>query len=552
MDDCLKCPPGRSGDKQRLACSACPAGKHKLADDDNAACRDCPSGFAQREQSQLLCLKCPDGRHAEKRSATCAPCSAGKYKLADDDNAACRDCPSGFAQREQSQLLCLKCPEGRSAFATGSASCSACSAGKFVVNEGGDSAHSCIACPAGWKSETQDAPECTQCGRGKYQNNTGQAVCFSCLPGKAQDFKGQFLCKDCAEDMYTDEMTQTACKECPEGRSAEAGKAFCPVCGKGRFSNPGNNGGICQSCPAGWFQEKEETSACTECPIGWKAYSAGSAACTKPEGVKTPEDCDQTTQYLDASDPNPQNHSCASCPLGASCNGTVTWSGVRAKFGWFRVTDAHAGNTNTSSAGIEHNEDPPACLKKQTEMAQPDCAFAECLYAPACLGAPNPSITKFQLDHDNDQSTPPINLATSLCVRSGDHFNCSALPYSAAENAESCWEDKGYQRLCFDRNNANRTRPCRLCGTCKSGYKRQGSGTKCRECPPPSTNRALLALAFLACVIGVLFLVVTTIRAESKGNGGSRSALKKILVSVKHRHALSHTHFVFPRSTNLT
>ena len=429
------------------------------------------------------------------------------------------------------QTACLACPEGRSAFATGSASCSACSAGKFVVNEGGDSAHSCIACPAGWKSETQDAPECTQCGRGKYQNDTGQAVCFSCLPGKAQDSKGQFLCNDCAEDLYTDEMNQMACKECPEGRSAEAGKAFCPVCGKGRFSNPGNNGGICQSCPAGWFQEKEETSACTECPIGWKAYSAGSAACTKPEGVKTPEDCDQTTQYLDASDPNPQNHSCASCPLGASCNGTVTWSGVRAKFGWFRVTDAHAGNTNTSSAGIEHNEDPPACLKKQTEMAQPDCAFAECLYAPACLGAPNPSITKFQLNHDDDQKTPPINLATSLCVRSGDHFNCSALPYSAAENAEFCWEDKGYQKWCPDPTNANnQSRPCRLCGKCMEGYKRHGSTTKCKICPPSSTNKILIVIGMLGLILGCSVMIFLAITAETSDKETS-DAIKKVIVS---------------------
>ena len=66
-------------------------------------------------------------------------------------------------------------------------------------------------------------------------------------------------------------------------------------------------------------------------------------------------------------------HTCASCPLGASCKGSIGWSQVKAKFGWWRLKVA------------EDRKHPPECLTDHTENSQPPCAFAECLNPIACL-----------------------------------------------------------------------------------------------------------------------------------------------------------------------
>ena len=54
-------------------------------------------------------------------------------------------------------------------------------------------------------------------------------------------------------------------------------------------------------------------------------------------------------------------------------------------------------------------------------------------------------------------------------------------PYLGTKN-ETCDLNHGYKNNCT--NNDKQQVRCRLCATCKEGWKRAGSGTRCQECPP--------------------------------------------------------------------
>jgi hypothetical protein len=102
-----------------------------------------------------------------------------------------------------------------------------------------------------------------------------------------------------------------------------------------------------------------------------------------------PSDCDHVTQYLNDSSRFQRNHTCAPCPLGASCLGPIGWSKVKAKNGWWRLHDkSHV---------------PPSCLNQKFNdnearynggsTSEPPCAFTECLNPIACQG----KITKIMI-----------------------------------------------------------------------------------------------------------------------------------------------------------
>ena len=62
-----------------------------------------------------------------------------------------------------------------------------------------------------------------------------------------------------------------------------------------------------------------------------------------------------------------------------------------------------------------------------------------------------------------------------------------------------------YKNNCTSNDNDNgidTTVRCRLCATCKPGYKRTGSKTKCQECPNIHANRGFIALGVFIMFIG--------------------------------------------------
>ena len=182
------------------------------------------------------------------------------------------------------------------------------------------------------------------------------------------------------------------------------------------------------------------------------------------------------------------NHTCVACPLGASCKGFTTWSDVKPKYGWWRLEE---NSTNH----------PPTCLSQFT-TTNPPCAFEKCLYPHACFGAADPE--KYYNENGTDMA----------------EFN----------RPEICDEANGYKNNCTDRNYiTNELTPtrCRLCATCKEGYKRSGSGTQCKKCPPQGTNQLLLGVGFVVMCLGSTILVYMQITSEAK-DGETSDAIKKI------------------------
>jgi NAD-dependent SIR2 family protein deacetylase len=225
----------------------------------------------------------------------------------------------------------------------------------------------------------------------------------------------------------------------------------------------------------------------------------GSAACSKIPGLVQAEDC-TSSQYL-----NDTNSTiplfCASCPLGASCEGPVTWKQVTAKYGWWRVHDA--------------SERPPDCLNTNANQKslQPTCAFQECLYPHACHGKPNPGHYKLKrtnADRSNELYDPAHELSNFT---------------------ETCDETKGYKNNCTD-THGNVAR-CHLCATCigvgDRRYKRKGSGTECQLCPSVSANRMWLGVGVVGMIFGTAVLIFLEITSETSIDETSDTVKKIIL-----------------------
>ena len=211
---------------------------------------------------------------------------------------------------------------------------------------------------------------------------------------------------------------------------------------------------------------------------------------------KTAIDCDFTSQYLDDSPADPMQHECRPCPLGGHCAGAfVTYSNVRAKFGFYRIRQKEVS---------QDPKRPPSCLSIQNNTAvEPPCVFAQCIHPAACLGAPNKVLER--------QFLLP------------DGTDLAALP----DQNETCNEELGYREICIDPNTNNVTR-CRLCASCLPGFKRHGGGTRCKKCPDPGTNRALLGVGAFVMLIGSAVLVYLAITSE-KSDEERSDAVKKIV-----------------------
>ena len=223
-----------------------------------------------------------------------------------------------------------------------------------------------------------------------------------------------------------------------------------------------------------------------------------------------------TTQYLDNSDTNPKNWLCQSCPHGGFCEGETAWKDVSAKFGYFRVHDKR--------------ETPPECLLKSpnVKLAEPFCAFSRCLNPPACLGAPNDEFKDFFFEKGTGIDLSQVGRFDKSMENSSE---------TAIDNyKEQCDEDNGYLRSCnqsLSETNISglSTTRCRLCATCKVGYKRISmSSTKCKACPSPTTNKIFLAIGCLIMILGSIALIVLTIQSEG-GSDATSDAIKKIILN---------------------
>ena len=139
-------------------------------------------------------------------------------------------------------------------------------------------------------------------------------------------------------------------------------------------------------------------------------------------------------------------------------------------------------------------------------ISRPPCAFEKCLFEKACRG--------YYEDNEINQ------------------FNTT----------EGCDESQGYANTCTDENK-NLVR-CPLCATCKgyknstTAYKRSGSGTKCKECPDPTTNKVFLGIGFLVMIIGCSVMIYMEINSEPSDDE-TADVIKKIILNFLQMVALA-------------
>jgi hypothetical protein len=178
-------------------------------------------------------------------------------------------------------------------------------------------------------------------------------------------------------------------------------------------------------------------------------------------------------QYLNtlSNKMEPSNWTCLPCPRGGYCVGDVIWTGVQGKFGYWRVPG-------------------PA---PQT--------FEPCIFAGACLGAPN------------------LDLANQFFMNGTD------LAGLDANMNETCNEQWGHN------NDCGKDGRCRLCNSCRPNFKPGSSRGRCDSCPSErSTNVLFMVLGVLVAIGGAAGIVALTIIAGG-GVVEVSEATKKILIN---------------------
>jgi len=303
----------------------------------------------------------------------------------------------------------------------------------------------------------------------------------------------------CKAGTIGEKPATTHCIDCPPGTTSYSGSIECIPCGKGKYA-PEKKSKACTLCEKHTYSDDMNTNktACQKCPNGTETLDTGAGTCSKIPGFIQAEDC-TPLQYLN--DTDSFHPFCASCPLGASCKGPVTWTEVKAKYGWWRLHDASTR--------------PPDCLLTETNQksSQPTCAFQECLYPHACHGQPNPG--QFKLEKKQKDGTLVLyDPAPEL-----------------SNFTETCDEQKGYSNNCTDKN-GDVTR-CHLCATCigigEQRYKRKGSGTECQLCPSQDVNRMWLGVGVVGMVLATTVLIFLEITSETSIDETSDTVKKIIL-----------------------
>ena len=149
---------------------------------------------------------------------------------------------------------------------------------------------------------------------------------------------------------------------------------------------------------------------------------------------------------------DPMEWTCQACPPGSKCAGDITWDGVIARFGFWRIP------------GIPPNE------------------FVACALPGACLGGSN---ARFEGKYLNSTGCP-------VC-----------FDYSSTRLKEQCNGYYGFKK------------GATLCHKCKTGYRRKGL-SRCMKCPKKGQNVWLLGFAVVLLATGLFAVVRMTIADAGK------------------------------------
>jgi len=416
-------------------------------------------------------------------------------------STGCNGIPRGsfYNDTDRSESLC---PKGYTCEG-GGADATPCDPGRYAPDKG---SVACIACAPGRFASVPAAFECGLCPKGYYQEHSNASSCEEkkdgdlVLDGGIASVKvplGSYIhCTQLASVVAAESCTfspcpagkygknppdEEPCKDCPAGKSSFNSSIECVACSKGKFAQ--NRGTDCKNCPSGFFQPQSTdasvSKACQECPAGYsKDGPKGESACEDLNFVH-PEDC-TSEQYLNDTDPNRKMWICESCPDGGSCTqNTAKWTTRGPKFGFWKIPERQRGQDYWKEV------------------------FAECIYHPACLGGPNPSL-KGRYFYSNGADRATTTMADDLNPLNRNHSNTT------------CATELGFRAA------------SRLCHACAAQYRRQGS-SECARCPATGQNWGLILLGIFLIASMLVYVVHSTL-----GEGGEEDlsqSVQKIMLN---------------------
>lgn len=189
-------------------CVLCSSGT--FYDSSVEKCVDCPIGYFQKHQGQLLCEKCTEGtstENARTRNETfCkAVCLPGTYSTTGLES--CISCPIGKYQDSMGMNSCYDCPSGTTTGNVGGrsiADCkSACSPGSFSQN----GLEPCVLCPLHHYQPVYGQMDCLECPDQLSTNEEGAAEIFQCI-----DIDPCLIDESCLNGACTREGRNAKCK----------------------------------------------------------------------------------------------------------------------------------------------------------------------------------------------------------------------------------------------------------------------------------------------------------------------------------------------------
>ena len=245
----------------------------------------------------------------------------------------------------------------------------------------------------------------------------------ACAPGKYSISLGKRRCENCPNLKYADSFgtgkNEKQCKQCPGGWDAGQGVTTCLRCSIGQYRTAASDSS-CISCPFGQYQNRDAQESCLFPSDGKIPNEAGTAEIKPP--WRTAADC-STDRFLNDTDVDKTRWRCVACPVGGSCDGPVVWSNIRAKNGYWRISNENPTN------------DIPLCYEQNKCQV-----FSACVFPPACLGAPNPSLLSVNGDFP--------------------------WPNATVDHNETCNEDLGFR---------GRSRLCQVCSSIYQLSKHSGT-----------------------------------------------------------------------------
>ncbi len=193
----------------------------------------------------------------------------------------------------------------------------------------------CTECPAGWYNSDEEQyainhHDCARCPPSQPVSLPGATFCMDCPNGWARNTRPTAggdgtvpWCEPCTAGRRSalDDNGTPVCSTCPHGFAQPLNATTaCDQCSPGRFAARSGQA-ECATCPIGFVQENSAATNCTEVEDGFIVLGGGSASVQVPLGSRicgVDERCAFSSCDAGTKGTQPPSDSCEACPAGTS------------------------------------------------------------------------------------------------------------------------------------------------------------------------------------------------------------------------------------------